>query len=390
MEATGDSTCQACGSTGLIGFYEAKRIPAQTCVLLDDRTAAENYPTGSLLLGFCTACGFIQNTRFDLSLVDYSQPTEESQAFSATFNQFAEALAAELVDRYQLAGKSVVEIGCGKGDFLRLMAEKGIGSGTGIDPGYLPNREYLGNAQLTFERSKYGGDDQDRTADLVLTRHLMEHVPNVGEFFGWLRSSTAATDGASLVTELPDVARVLKEGAFWDVYYEHCSYFTLGSLARTIRHSGMSVDFLKLGFQDQYLIAGSTPGQPGSSEPNEEPIGELALLVESFASTASQARRQWLSRIQAIKDGGGHVAIWGGGSKAIAFVTTLEIDSVAVVDINPHKQGKWLPGTSIEVSSPDVLVELNPDLVIVMNPIYETEIRSSLDDMGLTPSVVSV
>ena len=381
------SRCQACGHAGLVAFYEATSVPAQTCVLLDSEHEASAYPRGSVLLGFCEVCGFIQNIRFDSSLIDYSKPTEESQAFSPTFTLFAEALADELVDRYQLEGKRVLEIGCGKGDFLQLLASRGIAGGVGIDPGFIPNRDT--SPLLTFEREWYRADDRDRTADLVLTRHLMEHVPNVSEFFGWLRASTAATPGAALVTEVPDTRRVLGEGAFWDVYHEHCSYFTLGSLARALRHAGMNVEWLRTGYADQYLLAGSVVASPGSALPNEEDIDELGELIQVFARTAADAVTRWRAEVAALVDRGERVAIWGGGSKAVAFVTTLGLTNVTVVDINPHKQDKWLPGTSIQVESPGVLAERRPALVIPMNPIYVGEITGDLNKMGLSPRVVA-
>ena len=203
-----EARCQACGQDGLVAFYEASGLPTQTCVLLDSEAEALTYPTGDLLLGFCETCGFIQNVRFDAELVDYSKPTEESQAFSPLFQKFARNLANELVTTHNLVGRSVLEVGCGKGDFLALLGENGIGTGLGIDPGYLPNRPDACQAELEFRRDMYDASCIDLTADLVVTRHLLEHVPNVGEFFSWLADSTRRTERAVMFTEVPDVLRV--------------------------------------------------------------------------------------------------------------------------------------------------------------------------------------
>jgi hypothetical protein len=79
------------------------------------------------------------------------------------------------------------------------------------------------------------------------------------------------------------------------------------------------------------------------------------------------------------------LAVWGGGSKAVAFLTALapgqEIE--LVVDVNPHKHGTYLPGTGQRVVRPEALVHVRPDVAIVMNPIYEAEIRATLDSMEL-------
>ena len=378
--------CRACGGGDIESFYEVASIPSQTCVLLDTAEEAASYPTGSIVLGFCRDCGFIQNTVFDPEDIDYSQPTEESQAFSPEFQRFAAALASDLVEGHRLEGRTVLEVGCGKGDFLQLLAERGIAEGVGIDPGYLPNREVDG-ATLRFSRHWYGPDDVGLTGDLVLTRHLLEHIPNVAEFTGWLMASTRASPGAGLFTEVPDVRRVLREGAFWDIYYEHCSYFTLGSLGRMLRDAGLRLDRLEMGFGDQYLLADGVPGEMTDPHPAEEPVDELAVEVAGFATEAAQRVADWRARIE-HQDG--HVAVWGGGSKAVAFLAAVGADAgaVTVVDINPHKKGKFLPGTAVEVEPPQVLVDRRPELVIPMNPIYESEIRRDLASMGLDPAVI--
>lgn len=116
------TTCQACGATELHGFYEVRGIPTQSCILLDDEDSALEYPMGNVSLAVCRACGFIQNTLFDASLVDYSVPTEESQAYSPRFRDFSDGVIDDLVTRHRLS--TVLEVGCGKGDFLIDLAER--------------------------------------------------------------------------------------------------------------------------------------------------------------------------------------------------------------------------------------------------------------------------
>jgi hypothetical protein len=118
----------------------------------------------------------------------------------------------------------------------------------------------------------------------------------------------------------------------------------------------------------------------------EESVAETASLVGSFAVEAARRLDGW--RTLADQSANRKVALWGGGSKAVAFLTTLGVWSdVAVVDINPHKQGKWLPGTRVMVDSPEVLADTGVDHVIIMNPIYEDEITSDLTAMGLAPQI---
>jgi hypothetical protein len=89
---------------------------------------------------------------------------------------------------------------------------------------------------------------------------------------------------------------------------------------------------------------------------------------------------------------GKKIVVWGGGSKAVAFLATLglreQIDYV--VDINPHKHGKFIPGTGHEVKSPETLRSFQPDAVILMNPIYVNEVGGMLGEMGLSPRILPV
>jgi hypothetical protein len=90
--------------------------------------------------------------------------------------------------------------------------------------------------------------------------------------------------------------------------------------------------------------------------------------------------------------GGKKVVLWGSGSKAVSYLTTLGVTDQLqyVVDINPHKHGKFLAGSGHEIVSPEFLVEYQPDAVIVMNPIYLEEIRSDMRRMGLEPETWAV
>ena len=86
------------------------------------------------------------------------------------------------------------------------------------------------------------------------------------------------------------------------------------------------------------------------------------------------------------------VGLWGSGSKAVSFLTSLGVTSEVdhVVDINPHRQGHFMPGTGHSIVSPDRLPDLNPDLMILMNRVYRDEISRDLADRGLRPKILTL
>ncbi|MGD2049988.1 MAG: SAM-dependent methyltransferase, partial [Chloroflexota bacterium] len=117
--------CPSCRTAGMSVFYELEQVPVHSVLLLGTREQALNYPKGTISLAFCPHCGFISNMAFDPQVHDYSGDYESTQAYSPTFNTFHHRLATGLIDRYDLRGKEIIEIGCGQGEFLELLCELG-------------------------------------------------------------------------------------------------------------------------------------------------------------------------------------------------------------------------------------------------------------------------
>jgi SAM-dependent methyltransferase len=387
--------CPNCETGKMKVFYEVNNIPVHSVLLMPTRERALNYPRRDLKLGFCPECGFISNTAFDPSVHEYSTSCEESQGFSPTFNAFAKALAKRWVVQYGLAGKSVLEIGCGKGEFLALLVEMGMARGIGIDPAFIPERLYTPVAsQLEFIQDLYSEEYTHLTADVVCCRHTLEHISPTSAFMRTVRRTIGDRPETLLLFELPDVHRVLREAAFWDIYYEHCSYFTTGSLARLFRRHNFDVLELDLEYDGQYIvIAGRPSTSVGQSRlEGEDDLETITAEVAAFPDRFQRIKEGWLSRINSLHAAGKRVIVWGGGSKAVSFLTTLGLkDQIEfVVDINPHKHGKFTPGSGHAVKSPETLKELPPDCVILMNPVYKKEVGEMLGRMGLNPMILPV
>ena len=96
--------------------------------------------------------------------------------------------------------------------------------------------------------------------------------------------------------------------------------------------------------------------------------------------------------LQTWRSQGKTVVVWGSGSKSVGYLTTLGLrdEIAAVVDINPHKHGKFQAGSGHEIVGPDALVDIKPDVVVAMNPIYVDEIRADLNRRGLDPELTAL
>jgi len=388
--------CPNCLGKGMQSFYAVENIPVHSCLLMPTREEAINYPTGRLHLGFCPSCGFVCNTAFNPQVHEYSTRYEETQGFSPTFNKFARQLAQDLVNTHALGPKhTVLEIGCGKGEFLVLMCELGGCKGIGLDPGYRPERTTSEAAsRIEFIVDFYGPKFAHLTADFICCRHTLEHIAPTHQFMADLRKTIGNRKDIVVFFELPDVMRELKEGAFWDLYYEHCTYFSAGSLARLFRQTGFNVTDLEVVYAGQYLLITALPAD-GPTQPNlplENDLDELRERVANFSAVTSRIINHWKAYVETNAAQGKKIVLWGSGSKGVSFLTTLRItDEVEyVVDINPFRQGKFMPGTGQQIVGPDFLGEYKPDCVIVMNPVYVDEIRKDLDSRGLRPELVAV
>ena len=394
--APGRRECPVCGGPGSGPVYRQESVPVHSVLLFRSREEAVNFPRGELDLRHCAACGFVWNAAFDESAMRYSAEYEETQGFSETFNDFQRRLAERLVERHGLRHKKLIEIGCGKGEFLTLLCELGRNAGVGFDPAYVPERSRSAKSRrVRFVRDFYSPRYADVQADFICCKMTLEHIAWPAELFRVIRQSIRPGHDPVIFIQIPCFLRILKDTAFWDVYYEHCSYFTLASLARLFRLSGFDVLHLERDFGGQYLMAEArlTNGAKPAPLPVEaEDEAAQAELLPGFARRAAAAIDGWRAHFRAALAAGKRVVVWGGGSKAVAFLTAVGVSKAVefIVDINPHKEGTFLAGTGHRIVGPSRLKEAPPDEVILMNPIYRDEVRRELEAMGLRPALSSV
>ena len=382
--------CPACASSDTDLFYAQVGIPMNSMLLLNHAEEAQTFPRGNMGLSFCRSCAFVSNSAYDAGSSEYSQRYESSQAFSGVFNKFAHGLASRWIERHDIRHKTVMQ-----GDGYRETISLGRRAFDDDDvslPAQVPEQLVTG-----ILADFYGGTTyRDLRADVVICRHTLEHIPNVHEFVRGVREALIDQPDTLVRFEIPDVYRVLQDLAFWDIYYEHCSYFTLGSLARLFRSCGFDVLRLERDFDDQYLLIEARPSAttPSLSAPlpEEDDLVAMTAAVERYRREIPAdllARRAEIEREVAA---GRTVIIWGGGSKGVSFLTSLGLDDEIhyAVDINPYKQGKYVAGAGQAVVGPEALKEIRPDLVLVMNPIYVDEIRGIIAGLSVDADVRGV
>ncbi len=384
--------CPSCGGPWIAPFFSVKAAPVFSMVTIRSRSAALAVPRKDIELGFCPDCGFIFNHLYDTGIDYFTLGYEDQQGFSKTFMEYLTRISKALIEKYDLQGKTLLEIGCGKGDFINLLNQLAGGKGIGVDPAYQQGRQ--SNPNLTFYQEFYAPKHGQLGADFICCRHTLEHIHHTREFLQLIRSSLGSSHKPVVFFEIPQVNRILDVSAFWDIYYEHCSYFSPGSLARLFRGTGFEVLDLRLDYSDQYLLIEAIPTDSPSTKtfPIEESIAEQRQRISRFQTRIQEQLGQWRQRLEQLKAGGKKVVVWGGGSKSVGFLTNFAdlqlIDYV--VDINPHMENNYIPGIGSQYVQPRFLADYRPDTVIIMNGVYQREITESLHQMGVYPEIHSL
>lgn len=354
--------CPVCGGTGLHRSVRRDRLPVFQNVTYGTRAAAISAPQAEFELATCTTCTFSFNVRFDAQLAVYDDSYDNHVA-SAFFLDYYETLARMLISRLGLVDGTVYDVGCGKGEFLRVLCSLAPGiRGVGIDPSCTPVRE----ANFELIRSHFDASLFADDARLVILRHVLEHLDQPVEFLSALRQAMPA---APLYVEVPDLDWILENEAYWDFCYEHCNYFTMESLNLALSQALFEIVDQQRSFGDQYQWALVLPATKSATFTPEPGQALEAVRRYLLAETAG------LSEMQRNADRAGGIALWGMATKGVLLSTLLSHSIHGGIDMNPAKQGRFAAGSGVAIHSPAWLQELSPSAtILVMNPNYLNEI----------------
>lgn len=387
------TACPGCGTAATEPFYRVENVPTNSCILFGTREEALGCHRGEIALHFCGACGFIFNAAFDPTLTEYSGRYEETQGFSPTFSRFHRNLATELIERHGLRGRDVMEIGCGKGEFLVLLSQLGENRGVGVDPGAIPQRLHgvAGAERVKLVPEFFEPRHCEAEPDFLCCKMTLEHIPDTANFVSTIRAGLTEANGTVIFFQVPETYRILQQCAFEDIYHEHCSYFTEASLRRLFERCDFLVTRTAIEYDDQYLTIEAVPSSPQADRPREDdvsPLAETAELVRTFPERVVRHKDHWRAQVRQAA-AAGPVVLWGSGSKAVSFLTSLgiagEVD--CVTDINPNRHNHFMPGTGHRIVPPDHLASLNPGTIIVMNRIYGNEIEEYVRKIDISCAI---
>jgi SAM-dependent methyltransferase len=380
-------SCPVCSSDNQMGVTTRRNVPVHQNMLYQSRLAARNALRGRLEVVACLACGFVFNATFDAALMSYGAGYESDQSHSPAFTSHVEKLLSDLLNVKSVRDAHILEVGCGKGSFLRSLIESpGSGNtGCGFDPSYV-GPESDDDDRLRFVRSFYNEEHVGIRADVVICRHVIEHVPDPVTLLSRVARSSPT---ARLFMETKDIEWVLRNAVIWDFFYEYCSYFSERSISTALRNAGFGEIASEHIFGGQYLWV-EAPG-PAIVGMDDIPMGDsIEQLVLGYARRENEMRARWTDTIEGLSRTG-PVALWGAGAKGVTFASLFDPKAerlACVVDMNPAKQGRFIAGSAHSIISPSELKAFGVRNVILLNPNYLEEIDELLRRENLNVNLV--
>lgn len=379
-----------CPNSDVIPLIDMRGVPVHCNILWPTREAALDAPRGDIRLGYFPDCGHVYNLAFDPSLMEYTQEYENSLHFSPRFQEYATALADSLVEKYDLRDKDIVEIGAGKGDFLIMLCAQYGNRGWGYDPSYVPEEGYTA-PNVTFIQDFYSEKYTDQKADLIVCRHVLEHIEDPDAFLAQVRRAVGNRQDTVVFFEVPNSLWTLRQLGIWDIIYEHCSYFSPTSAAQLFRSNGFRVLNVDQVFGGQFLTIEAMPTDTPTAVDDEAERAALTADALAFADNYRKKHGHWSEKLRQLAADGKRGVVWGAGSKGVTFLNALPASDAIefIVDINPRKQGKFIAGTGQRIVPPEFLKDMQPDFVIIMNANYRDEIGDMLSGQGVTAEILT-
>lgn len=392
--------CNACGSAGGTAFFSLPRIPVHVGVFYADPQAAAEAETGAVELVYCHHCGHVFNRHFDPGKIHYAPGYEAALHHSPTFRRFMEEVADRLLKRFELRGKRILEIGAGGGWFLELLCRLGANHGWGVDPAAAwEGQKQLEQGRIEMIRAPFDAHFAARfrqiEPDFVGCLSVFEHIPQPATLLAALRAMIGDRR-VTLYFEIFNAFRAFQHREIWSIHYEQCNYFSPESFGGVFRRAGFDIVELATCYEGgQYLFVDAVTGREPSSvatpsggpaqPPDEAPARELPEEIRSFSAAFETRFTHWLNVLRDYQSSQRRVVFWGSGGKGVTFLNLLPTRGIIeyVAEINPDKQGKYIPGTSQRIVSPEFLRAYRPHAVIVSNALYEPEIRQQATELGL-------
>lgn len=343
-------------------FLQYNNMP-KSAQFFPDENEIETEKGIDISLKQCLNCGLIQAAG---DPVPYYRDVIRASGVSDEMRAFRNRQYSEWVHENQLAGKKIIEIGCGAGEYMNFMKTAGVQvyglehlkksveaackGGLNVFEGFVEN-EYYG-----IPNAPYDG---------FYIMNFLEHIPQTGSFLRGICNNLSECSYG--LVEVPNFDMMLKKSLYSEFIQDHLCYFTEETLRNVLENNGFEVLKCKSIWYD-YIISAQVKKRSYTD-------------ISGFAEKHMQIKRQMKRFMEDQKSKGNNIAVWGAGHQALANLSLLEMSGYIkfVVDSADFKQNKYTPSTHIPISAPERLKNHEVQMVIIMAAGYSNEVASIMD-----------
>jgi SAM-dependent methyltransferase len=379
-------TCRSCADSEISPFLDLGMMPLSDGLRYAEQIGKpeKKYP---LEVAFCVSCGLVQI----LEEVDPEEMFCDDYPYFSSFSdhllQHSKANVLELIESRKLDSDSlVVELASNDGYLLQYFVEHGIPV-LGIDPAEGPANaaKEKGVPTLNTFFTKTLADRlvaEGKRADVIVGNNVLAHVPDLNGFVAGI--AALLKPGGTTSIEAPYVRDLIDHCEFDTIYHEHLCYYSVTAVQRLFARHGLylnKVVHLEIHGGSLRYYASPTADPDGSVDEYLEEEHRIGLDTHAyyagFATRVNELRAELFALVDGFKRDGKSIAAYGAAAKGAIMVNYVGLDATLldfVVDRNVHKQGRFMPGVDIEIHAPEMLLERQPDYVVILPWNFKDEI----------------
>jgi len=387
--------CRFCESSLRISFADLGMSPVSNDNIKPEKISSMEpfYPLHAYV---CEACWLVQLEQFQAADEIFSDEYAYFSSYSESWLEHARQYALKVIERFGLNESSqVVEIASNDGYLLKNFNEKGIRI-LGVEPcaNVAKAAEDIGIPSLVKFFGVKTADEMVSDgvrADLLVGNNVLAHVPDLNDFVKGMKILLSET--GVITMEFPHLEKLVKFNQFDTIYHEHFSYFSLVTVEKVFAEFGLTIfDVEEIathgGSLRIYARHDSDQGKPVSDAVEALRAREIdagfkdVKTYTGFSEQVKETKRKLLEFLIEAKRSGKTIVGYGAPAKGNTLLNYCGIRNDFVdytVDLSPHKQGLYLPGTHLPVYAPDKIKETRPDYVLILPWNLKDEIMKQMD-----------
>ena len=309
----------------------------------------------------CMGCGLVQ---FDCDPVDYYRDVIRAGGFSKTMVELRRYQYKNLIQNYHLEGKRFIEVGCGQGEFLKVLTEVPV-EAHGIE--HDPHLVELARAQGLDVMEGFTETEDTRFPgglyDVFLSFNFLEHQPDPGTMLQAIYRNLE-DDAVGLIT-VPSFEYIMDHNSYFELIRDHIAYYTFETLTPLLERNGFQVEECEVINRDTLSVI-----------VKKRPQMDTENLLDCYVNL----RKEMESYMKYLDAWDKKIAMWGASHQGFTLAATTKLGDKAqyIIDSAPFKHGKFAPSSHLPIVPPEYFLDHPVDAIIITAPGYTEEIAASI------------